>query len=328
MSEPALPSIHDIHRARDRIAGHAVQTPLLVNPILDARLGGRILLKCETLQRTGSFKFRGACNAVSALGEAGRARGVVAASSGNHAQGVAEAARLFGVAATIVMPSDAPAIKLERTRRSGATVVTYDRVSGDRDAVAREIVERTGGALIHPFNNADVIAGQGTVGLEIVDEARARGLAPDAVVVPCSGGGLSAGVGLAVRDGFPDCGLVLVEPRDFDDYGRSLRDGRIVANASTSGSICDALMAPAPGSISFALNRDNVAAAVTVDDDDVLSAIAFAFRELKLVVEPGGAVALAALLSGKVDCRDRTVVAVLSGGNIDEAILARALATG
>ena len=324
---PAVPVIADIRAATERIAGHAVRTPLLSSPALDERLGGRVLLKCEVLQRTGSFKFRGACNALAALGESGRARGVVAVSSGNHAQGVAEAARLFDTRATIVMPADAPSTKRARTERSGATIVAYDRASGDRDAIAAEIVERTGAALVHPFNDANVIAGQGTIGLEIVDDVEAAGLGLDAVVVPCSGGGLSAGIGLAVRASSPDCAIVLVEPRGFDDYRRSLEAGRILANPSAAGSICDALLAPAPGAIGFALNRRHGATAVAVDDREVLAAIAYAFRELKLVVEPGGAVALAALLAGRIDPRGRTVAVVLSGGNIDEAVLRRALAT-
>ncbi|MCB1488601.1 MAG: threonine/serine dehydratase [Bauldia sp.] len=325
MSEPSPPTVDDIHAAAGRIAGHAQVTPLIESALLNEQLGGRILLKCETLQRTGSFKFRGACNAIAALDDTARARGVVAMSSGNHAQGVAEAARLFGVAATIVMPADAPAIKRSRTERSGATVVTYDRATEDRDAIAARLIAETGAILIHPYDNPYVIAGQGTSGLEIAREMEARGLVADAVVVPCSGGGLSAGVGLAMRSRFPDCRVVLVEPRDFDDYGRSLREGRLCANSGTVGSVCDALMATSPGPIGFAINRGNAAAGEAVDDAEALAAVAYAFRELKLVVEPGGAVALAALLSGRVDCAGRTVVVVLSGGNIDEAVLADAL---
>ncbi len=324
----AAPLLDDVHEAARRIAGHAVRTPLLISPVLDEAVAGRVLLKCENLQRTGSFKFRGACNALSVLGAAERAHGVVAVSSGNHAQGVAEAARLFGVRATIVMPFDAPAIKRARTERSGAAVVGYDRATGDREALAAEIIRETGAVLIHPFNDPMVIAGQGTVGLEIVEDARAAGIAPDAVAVPASGGGLSAGVGLAVRSGFPDCAVVLAEPEGFDDYRRSLGEGRIVSNPSPAGSVCDALLAAAPGPIGFAINRRNRASAVAVSDRQALAAVAYAFREMKLVVEPGGAVALAALLAGRIDCEGRTIVVVLSGGNIDEAVLGRALAIG
>ncbi len=326
--DPALPSVIDVRRAAERIASHAVRTPLISSPFLDETVGGRVLLKCENLQRTGSFKFRGAYNALAALGRDSRMRGVVAVSSGNHAQGVAEAARLFGVRATIVMPADAPAIKRQRTERSGGRIVAYDRASEDREAVAMHFIARHGGTLIHPFNDAEVIAGQGTVGLEIAVDCDAAGFRPDAVVVPCGGGGLSAGIGLAVRDWSPAAEMVLVEPEGFDDYGRSLRAGTVMTNERTAGSVCDALLSPSPGAIGLAVNRENAATAVTVTDAEALAAVAFAFRELKLVVEPGGAVALAAVLAGRVEARDRTVVAVLSGANIDEPVLAAALSAG
>ncbi len=274
-----------------------------------------------------AHRLRGAYNALASLAVAERTRGVVAVSSGNHAQGVAEAARLLGIAATIVMPADAPAVKRARTERSGARVVAYDRATGDREAVAAAIIADTGGVLVHPYNDPAVIAGQGTIGLEILAEAAALGLAPDAVIVPCSGGGLSAGVGLAVRSARPEAEIVLVEPAGFDDYGRSLRDGGVATNTRTAGSVCDALLASSPGTIGLAINRGNEAVGLAVEDPEALAAVAFAFRELKLVVEPGGAVGLATLLSGRFDCRGRTVVVVLSGGNIDEALLGRALAS-
>ncbi len=324
--DPTLPTIADVRRAAERLAGHAVRTPLISSPALDERTGGRVLLKCETLQRTGSFKFRGAYNALAAMSRAARERGVVAVSSGNHAQGVAEAARLFGVHATIVMPADAPAIKRARTERSGGRIVDYDRARENREAVAARFIGEHGGALVHPFDDAEVIAGQGTVGLEIVADCAAASVVPEAIVIPCGGGGLSAGIGLAARDAWEEAEIVLVEPEGFDDYGRSLRAGRIVANAATAGSVCDALLPQAPGRMTFAINRANRADAVTVSDEAALAAVAYAFAELKLVVEPGGAAALAAILAGRVDCRDRTVVVVLSGGNIDPAVLKRALA--
>lgn len=326
MPEVSTPTVAHVRQAAKRISGVAVRTPLLESPVLGEALGGRILLKCETLQRTGSFKFRGAYNALASLDESGRKRGVVAVSSGNHGQGIAEAARLLGMPATIVMPSDAPASKRGRTLRSGATVVDYDRATEDREAVAAAIVERTGAAFVHPFENHDVVAGQGTVGLEIADAMRDLGLEVSCVVTPCGGGGLSAGVGLAVRDAFPDCTIHLVEPEDFDDHGRSLKAGRRLANPSSTGSVCDALMSASPGSISFAINSAHDTQASAVTDQAALAAVAFAARELKLVVEPGGAVALAALLNGAVDCRDRTVVAILSGANIDPDVLGQALA--
>ena len=326
--DPTLPTIADVRRAAERIAGHAVRTPLLASPFLDERVGGRVLLKCENLQRTGSFKFRGAYAALSAMSREARSRGVVAMSSGNHAQGVAEAARLFGVRTTIVMPTDAPATKRMRTERSGARIVEYDRQSDDREAVAARVIGEHGGALIHPFNDPDVIAGQGTIGLEIVADCMEAGIQPDAVAVPCGGGGLSSGVGIAIRDWSAGTALVLVEPAGFDDYARSLKAGSLQSNARSSGSVCDALLSPSPGPIGFALNRANGASALAVSDEEALVAVAFAYRELKLIVEPGGAVALAAILAGRIECRSRVTIAVLSGGNVDDAVLARALAIG
>lgn len=318
------PTIDDVRGAAERIRAMAVRTPLISSPALDALAGGHVLLKCENLQRTGSFKFRGAYNAVALLSPEARARGVVAISSGNHAQGVAAAAKLFDIPATIVMPADAPAVKLERTRALGAKVITYDRLREDREAVGSRYAAEQGVAMIHPYNDAAVIAGQGTIGLEVADDCTALGATPDAIIIPCGGGGLSSGVNLTMRDAFPGIDVVLVEPAGFEDYARSLVAGRPVANASTSGSVCDALLAVSPGSMGFAVNSKN-ARAVAVDDNEALAAVAFAFRELKLVLEPGGAVALAAILTQRVDVAGRTVVLVLSGGNVDAGILQRAL---
>jgi threonine dehydratase len=323
-SEP--PIIADIRAAAGRIAGQAIRTPLLYSPWLSERLNGRIFLKCENLQRTGSFKFRGAYNALAALGDEERGQGVVAVSSGNHAQGVAEAARIFGVAATIVMPADAPATKRAGVISRGGRIVDYIRASEDRDAVAAGLIAREGGSLVHPYNDPLVIAGQGTIGLEIAEDAERLGFRPDAVLVPCGGGGLSAGIGVALRAVAPATEIFIVEPRDFDDYGRSLAAGTVLANRSASGSICDALLAPSPGAIGFALNRKNLNGALAVSDDEALTTVAMAARVLKLVVEPGGGVALAGLLAGRYGCRGKSVVAVLSGGNVDDAMLVRALA--
>jgi threonine dehydratase len=319
------PTIADVTAAAGRIAGHAVRTPLLTSPALDEGVGGRVFLKCESLQRTGSFKFRGACNALAALDPGIRGQGVVAVSSGNHGLAVAEAARLFGCRATIVMPADAPSVKREQVLAAGAALVAYDRAADDREAVARDLIARNGGTLVHPFNDPLVIAGQGTLGLEIGDDLAAAGVVPDMVVIPCGGGGLSAGVGLALRHRFPDVAVRLVEPAGFDDYRRSLASGRVERNASSAGSVCDALLAPSPGAIGLAINRANRAEGVVVTDDEALAAVAFAFRSLKLVLEPGGAVGLAAILSGKLPTA-RGIVVVLSGGNMDPAMLTRALA--
>ena len=319
------PTIGDVRAAAGRIAGEAVRTPLISSPALDALVGGRVLLKCENLQRTGSFKFRGAYSAIASLSPEERAGGVVAVSSGNHAQGVAAAAKLFNIAATIVMPADAPVVKLQRTEALGARIILYDRKKQDREAVAAGHIGQHGSTLIHPYNDTAVIAGQGTIGLEIVADCASAGVTPDTVIVPCGGGGLSSGVNLAMRDAFPKLEVVLVEPAGFDDYARSLVAGRPVANASTSGSVCDALLAASPGAIGFAINSKN-ARAIAVDDNEALAAMAFAFRELKLVLEPGGAVALASVLSRRIDVAGRTVVLILSGGNVDAGILQRALA--
>jgi threonine dehydratase len=324
MSTP--PTIAEVRAAAHRIAGHAVRTPMLTSALLDERTGMRVFLKCETLQRTGSFKFRGAYNALAALAPAERREGIVAVSSGNHGQGVAEAARLFGIAATVVMPADAPAIKRERTERSGGRIVTYDRATENRDAVAAAHIARHGGVLVHAYNDASVIAGQGTIGLEIVEDCQRLGVVPDVVAAPCGGGGMTAGISLALADAWPGLVMTLVEPEGFDDYRRSLAEGRILANSVPSGSLCDALLAPSPGALGFAIHTANRSRAIAVSDADALAAVAFAFRELKLVVEPGGAVALAALLGGHLKVAGGVAVLVLSGGNIDEAVLARALA--
>jgi threonine dehydratase len=321
-----LPTFADILAARDRIAGRAVRTPLLFSPFLSERLSANIYLKPECLQRTGSFKFRGAWNAVQALGESAK-QGVVACSSGNHAQGLAEAARIAGIPAVIVMPRDAPEPKRRRTARSGAEVVLYDRATEDRDAISHDIAETRGLAFVHPYNDPSVIAGQGTVGLEIADDCAALGIAPDVVIVPCSGGGLGAGTALAVTERFPRASVYVAEPRGFDDYGRSLRAGAPQKNAAASGSICDALLAPEPGAISWAMNRDRLAGGVAASDSEALYAVGLALDELRLVVEPGGAVGLAAVLARDIDAAGRTIILVLSGGNVGDDVLADGVRT-
>jgi threonine dehydratase len=328
MTPPApLPvSIDAITAAAGRLHGRAVRTPLIAGTVLDALTGGRILLKAETLQRHGSFKLRGAYNALAVLDPAVRARGMVAWSSGNHAQGVAAAARLFGVAATIVMPADAPADKLSATRALGADVVTYDRWTESREDIGRAIAAERGATIVPPYDDPAVIAGQGTVGLEIAEDAAAQGFALDDVLVPCSGGGLAAGIATALAARSPATRVWAVEPAGFDDTARSLAAGRRLANDPDARSICDALLVPIPGELTFAINRTRLAGGLVADDAEVFSAMAFSLRRLKLVVEPGGAVALAALLAGRIDAAGRTVAVVLSGGNAAPELLARALA--
>ena len=320
-----LPSIDDIRAAAAVLAPVAVETPLLPAFALDRITGGRVLIKPELLQRTGSFKFRGAYNKINRLSPERRRSGVVAFSSGNHAQGVAAAAQLLGAPATIVMPADAPSIKIENTRGYGATVFLYDRDREDREAIASGIAERTGATLVRPYDDPDIIAGQGTIGLELVRQAEALGCRLDLVLAPCSGGGLMAGCATAVRSLSPETRLMTVEPEGFEDTARSLASGRRETNLPGRRSICDALMSPVPGILTFRINRELTAGGVSVTDAEVQRAMAFAFRELKLVVEPGGAVPLAALLAGKVDAAGKTVALVLSGGNVDRATFLAAL---
>ncbi len=318
-----MPNSADIDAAARVLAPFAVRTPLLSSPALDERVGTRVFLKPEMLQRTGSFKFRGAFNKMSSIPESARGGGVVAFSSGNHAQGVAAAARILNMPATIVMPADAPLSKRERTKAYGAEVVLYDRDREDREAIARDIAGPRGATLVRPYDDPFVIAGQGTVGLEICDDMAALGIAPDIVVAPASGGGLVAGVATAVKARYPKAMLMSAEPEAFDDHARSLRAGKREPHASKGRTICDALMASIPGELTFAINSRLLSQGITASDEEVGAAVGFAFRELKLVVEPGGAVGLAALLAGHIEAAGKTVVIVLSGGNVDADLYAR-----
>ena len=322
----ALPTSADVDDAARRLDGVALHTPLLTSAALDALTGGRIFLKAETLQHTGSFKFRGAYNKLAAIPLEQRSGGVVAFSSGNHAQGVAAAARLLGMRCVIVMPADAPRAKRERTAALGAEIVLYDRARDDREAIAGDIAARRGAVLVPPYDDALIIAGQGTAGREIVDDLSVLGLKPDVVVVTASGGGLTAGIALAVKSRVPAAAVYTAEPQGFDDHARSFRSGQREQNAALTGTICDALMARMPGKLTFAINRSLVGAGLAVNDEEVGAAVAFAFAELKLVVEPGGAVALAAVMTGKVDVKNKVAVAVLSGGNVDPELFSRLVA--
>jgi len=290
-------------------------------------LGARVYLKAETLQRTGSFKFRGAYNKIASIPPARRAAGVVAYSSGNHAQGVAAAARLLGLRATIVMPADAPRAKRERTLALGAEIVPYDRNTQDRAAIAKKIVAERGATLVPPYDDPLIIAGQGTIGAEIVEDLGRLGLAPDVVLVGISGGGLAAGTALGIKAKAPSAGIYAVEPEGFDDTLRSFASGRRETNARMSGTICDALMTATPGALTFPITRALIGQGFTVSDAEVAAAVRYAFEELKLVVEPGGAVGLAALLAGKLDVDGKVVVTILSGGNVDAELFARLIAT-
>jgi threonine dehydratase len=320
-----LPRFDEVQAAAARLAGVARRTPLLAVTPIDERLGGRVLVKAESLQLTGSFKIRGAYNRLVQLDTAARRRGVVAFSSGNHAQGVAAAARMLGIAATIVMPADAPRAKLENTRALGAEVVLYDRVRESREGIASRIAAERGATLVPAFDDPHVIAGQGTTGLELMQQSSELGVTPDQVLIPCSGGGLVSGSALAIRALSPRTAVYGVEPEAFDDTRRSLAAGTLLKNPPEARSICDALQSSPPGKLTFALNRELLAGIVTVTDEEVESAMAYAFRYLRLVVEPGGAVALAAVLSGKVPVRERTTAIIASGGNVDAAMFIAAL---
>ena len=321
-----LPSASDVEAAARRIAGQAIETPLLEWPALNERVGGRVLVKPEQLQRTGSFKFRGAYNKLKHLIDDGGGKGgVVAYSSGNHAQGVAAAAQILGVPSVIVMPADAPAIKLANTRSYGAEIVLYDRIKDNREAIAEDLALQRKATIVRPFDDPDIIAGQGTTGRELARQAKARGMNLDAALLPCGGGGLIAGSTLALRAVWPDLPVYACEPAAYDDTRRSLLVHRRLPVESGAHSICDGLMAPMPGELTFALNDRLLAGGIAVSDDEVLSAMAFAFRVMKLVVEPSGAVALAAILTGRFDCRDRVVGLVCSGGNVDPDLFARCL---
>ena len=325
MSVSGSVTFADIEAAAARIEGHAIETPLIESPALNERLGGRVLMKLETLQRVGAFKFRGAYNRLVQLSADERKRGVVAFSSGNHAQGVALAARLLGMPALIVMPSDAPAVKVAATRGYGAEIKLYDRLKESREAIAAEIAGSRGAVVVPAFDDPHIVAGQGTAGLEMMRQAAALGASFDTMLAPVSGGGLLAGISEVVKTLSPATEIWGVEPAAFDDLAQSLKAGERVTIKPTGRSLCDALESPAPGEITFPMLKKNLAGAVAITDAEVTDAMRYAFSTLKLVVEPGGSVGLAALLTGKVASRGKTVGLVLSGGNVDPELFAQIL---
>ncbi|HAJ76945.1 MAG TPA: pyridoxal-5'-phosphate-dependent protein [Gammaproteobacteria bacterium] len=318
-------NIENIRQAAARLDGVAVRTPLLQNDYLNRRLQAKVFIKPESLQHIGAFKFRGAYNRLSQLDEEQRALGVVAFSSGNHAQGIARAAHLLGMQATIVMPSDAPTLKLEGTRRLGATIRSYERATEVREEIAADIAADTGATLVPAFDDPDIIAGQGSCGLEIIEQMDALGETPQSVLVPCGGGGLLAGTSTAVKALSPTTRVYGVEPQLYDGHWQSRQAGHRVAIDATAATLCDALMAPTPGELTWSINSKNVTDFLLVTEEEVAHAVSFAFRYLKLVVEPGGVVPLAALLANKLDVSGSTVVILLSGGNIDGAVFTRCL---
>lgn len=314
--------IQDVEAASRRLVDVSVRTPLLRNVELDRLTGGTVLLKPECLQRTGSFKIRGAYNLLSQLSREQAARGVVAWSSGNHAQGVAAAGGMLDIRTTIVMPEDAPKAKLANTIRLGGEVITYDRYSGDREAIARGIAAERGAEIVPSYDHEHIIAGQGTVGLEISEQCIELGLPADQVLICCGGGGLTAGSAIALKARLPSVSVHTVEPNDFDDTARSLTRGERVRVDDSARSICDALLSPSPGEMTFDINRHLLGEGLSVSDEEVRAAMRFAFRCMKLVIEPGGAVALAAVLAGKIRTEGMTTVVVLSGGNVDSDLFA------
>ncbi|WP_417714106.1 threonine ammonia-lyase [Pseudophaeobacter arcticus] len=321
-----MSSFDRIQAAAKRLQGHARVTPLLSSPFLDEIAGRRVLVKAECLQHTGSFKFRGGWAAISALTEADRARGVLAYSSGNHAQGVAAAAKAHGVAAVILMPADAPSLKIKNTRALGAEVVLYDRAAGeDRSAIGQTLAQERGLTLIKPYDEPEVIAGQGTIGLEIASQAKAEGVTAANVLVCCGGGGLTSGVALALEATAPGLQVRPVEPQGFDDVARSLQSGDIQSNAEVSGSICDAILTPAPGALTFPILQRLCGPGLVVTEEEALRAMAMAFLRLKIVIEPGGAVALAAALFHPDEITGEAVITVATGGNVDAELFCQAL---
>lgn len=326
MSDPFAVTLNEIEQAAERLEGVAVRTPLLNSPHLDDRVGARVFVKAESLQHIGAFKFRGAYNRLSQLDGEQRKRGVVAFSSGNHAQGIAYAAQLLGMQSTIVMPTDAPRIKLENTRRLGAEIRLYDRHEESREDIAADIARQTGATLVPAFDDKDIIAGQGTCGLELMQQIADAGATPEHLLSPVGGGGLLSGVAIAAHSLHPAVKIYGVEPENFDDHCRSRAAGERVRIEGRSPTLCDSLMATTPGEMTWSITSELVNNFLNVSEAEVMQAISYAFQHLKLVVEPGGAVALAALLQGRVAVQGECVALILSGGNIDAGTFCQCLA--
>ena len=310
--------------AFNRLDGHSIRTPLLESEAINQHFGGRVLFKTEALQRTGSFKFRGAFNKLSKLAQEG-VNGVVAYSSGNHAQGVALTARQLNMQAVIIMPEDAPAIKINNTKQLGAEVILYDRYTQAREEIGDQLAASRNLTLVKPYDDEDIIAGQGTVGLEIVQQLNILGLVPDQLIAPCGGGGLISGTAIAMHQTFPDCHIYCAEPDNFDDTARSLATGSHQSNDPNARSICDAIVTPTPGKLTFPIMQKHLQGGLIAKEQDVMQAMTMCMQNLKTVIEPGGCVGLGALLDGQLDTADKTTVVVLSGGNADTEMLQRAL---
>lgn len=318
-------SMDDIRSAAAQIKGKAVRTPLIESPLLNEIAGGRVFVKAECLQNGGAFKFRGAYNRLSRFSDTEKKAGVLAFSSGNHAQGVALAAKMLGIKAIIVMPNDAPQLKVDGTRGYGAEVVFYDRYNEDREEVAAKVVGDSGMVVVPPYNNELIMAGQGTVGLEIIEDLTAKNVVPDQALINCGGGGLTAGTLTALYDSYPDIDGYAIEPEEFDDVKRSLETGTIQQVDFDARSICDALLTPSAGSLTFPILSGLGVKGLTVSDDEAKQAVGFAAKTLKLVGEPGGVVSLAAVLNGKVETKGKNTVCVISGGNVDPEMLKECL---
>jgi threonine dehydratase len=320
-----LPTVEDVRRAASCLEGKAYKTPLLESPLLNEKLGCRLLVKPETLQRTGSFKFRGAYNKIFHIPVNKRKNGIVAFSSGNHAQGVAAAAKIFGIETQIIMPKDAPAIKVANTRSYGAQVLFYDRFKEDRSIIGEKLVKENGATLVHPYDDSMIVAGQGTVGLEVARQAQAMDANLNAFLAPCGGGGLISGCALALETESPETEIYSAEPVGFEDTALSVAAGERLVGKRDRKSICDALLSPKPGKITYEINARLLKSGLTINDETVIKAMKVAFNYFKLVVEPGGAAALAAVLSEEYKANGKTVAVVLSGGNVDAKVYRKAL---